>query len=235
MAQNLVLALVGGALLRVSALSTAYLNYVRPGFRAPLVAAGVILFALGVFGLVQEWRRPYPPSGEAATRRRSHGPRVAWLLCLPIVAVFLINPPALGSFAAARDQTPQPRPAPGGYGALAGDAPTAMPVGEFIGRAWSDGGRTLAGRRVKLTGFAVPSGNKGQWYLARMRLRCCAADAFPLKVAVLGVPAPRPDTWVEVTGAWVPVTYDRLPKGTAAPALTATALAKVARPAEPYE
>ncbi|MFC4531011.1 TIGR03943 family putative permease subunit [Sphaerisporangium dianthi] len=242
MAQGLVLTLLGGALLRVSAFSTIYLNYVKPGFRVPLVAAGLVLFALGVLGLVQEWRRPYVASdrdkaGHDHKAGRPHGPWVAWLLCLPVVAVFLISPPALGSFAASRDETPQPRPAaaPAGYGALAGDRATAMPLGEFIGRAWGDESRTLAGRQVRLTGFAAPSKKKGQWYLTRMRLLCCAADAIPLKVAVLGLPAPRPDTWVEVTGGWVPTPYDQLPKGTVAPELRATGLTKVDRPAEPYE
>ncbi|MCW2876789.1 MAG: rane protein-like protein [Sphaerisporangium sp.] len=239
MAQSLVMTLVGGAILRVSALSAIYLNYVKPGFRPLLVAAGLVVFALGVLGLIQEWRKPYvSPSetGPAAKPKHDHGPRVAWLLCLPVIAIFLIAPPALGSFAAERDEAPQPRPtALDAYGALAPDKPTVMPLGEFIGRAWGDANRSLTGRPVTLTGFAVHSKKKGQWYLTRMQLRCCAADAFPLKVTVLGVPAPRDDTWVEVTGAWVPTPYDELPKGTVAPEMKATALTKVDQPAEPYE
>ncbi|GGK92236.1 TIGR03943 family protein [Sphaerisporangium melleum] len=250
MAQSLVLTLLGGALLRVSAFSDLYLNYVKPGFRVPLVLAGAVLLVLGLLGLAEEWRRPYhaPPGkdghdsldGEdpAGSHGHARGPRVAWLLCLPVVAIFLISPPALGSFAAARQEAaPVPRPpaASTGYAALAADRATAMPIGEFIGRAWSNRGRSLAGRRVRLTGFAVPAEKKDQWYLTRMQLRCCAADAFPLKVAVVGAPAPRPDTWVEVTGTWVATPYEELPKGTVAPALTATALTKVTRPAEPYE
>ncbi|WP_344935347.1 TIGR03943 family putative permease subunit [Sphaerisporangium flaviroseum] len=249
MAQGLVMTLLGGAILRVSALSTIYVNYVKPGFRPLLIAAGLVIFALGVLGLIQEWRRPYAPArqaggppgperphGSSAGHDHSHGPRVAWLLCLPVIAIFLIAPPALGSFAAERDESPQPRPtALDAYGALAKDGPTAMPLGEFIGRAWGDANRSLEGRQVRLTGFAVPSKKKGQWYLTRMQLRCCAADAFPLKVTVLGVPAPRDDTWVEVTGAWVPTPYDKLPKGTVAPEMRATGLTKVAQPDKPYE
>ncbi len=241
MAQSLVMTLLGGAILRVSALSTVYVNYVKPGFRPLLIAAGLVIFALGVLGLVQEWRKPYTPKAEAGTEQESvgehrHGPRVAWLLCLPVIAIFLIAPPPLGSFAAERDETPQPRPsALDAYDVLARDKPTAMPLGEFIGRAWGDANRSLVDRQVRLTGFATHSKKKGQWYLTRMQLRCCAADAFPLKVSVLGVPAPRDDTWVEVTGAWVPTPYDRLPKGTVAPEMRATAVAKVRQPDEPYE
>jgi uncharacterized repeat protein (TIGR03943 family) len=251
MAQSLVMTLLGGAILRVSALSTIYVNYVKPGFRPLLIAAGLVIFALGVLGLIQEWRRPYVPAKQPGTapgqeqaresteshhHDHSRGPRVAWLLCLPVMAIFLIAPPALGSFAAERDDTPQPRPtALDAYGALTKDKPTVMPLGEFIGRAWSDANRSLKDRPVKLTGFVVPSKKKGQWYLTRMQLRCCAADAFSLKVTVLGVPAPRDDTWVEVTGAWVPTPYDQLPKGTVAPEMKATGLAKVEQPDEPYE
>ncbi|WP_181871336.1 TIGR03943 family putative permease subunit [Sphaerisporangium album] len=249
MAQSLVLTLLGGAILRVSALSTIYLNYVKPGFRPLLVIAGLALFVLGVLGVMQEWRRPYAdgaPTAPAAEEEPRHedghghvhgfGPKVAWLLCLPVIAIFLISPPALGADAAQRDDAPPPRPAPqDAYVPLTTDRATAMPLGEFIGRAWGDANQSLKDRKVKLVGFVVPSKKKGQWYLTRMQLRCCAADAFPLKVSVLGLSAPRPDTWVEVTGTWVPTPYDQLPKGTVAPEMKATGLAKVAQPAEPYE
>ncbi|GII84656.1 TIGR03943 family protein [Sphaerisporangium siamense] len=235
MAQSLVLTLLGGAVLRVSALSDIYVNYVKPGFRLPLVVAGLVILLLGVLGVAKEWRRPYPGKGPGQDGH-GHGPWVAWLLCLPVIAIFLISPPPLGSYAAERDQTPPPRPAPvGAYVAIAPGTATAMPVGEFIGRAWGDPNQSLRGRQVRLVGFVVPSKKKGQWYLTRMQLRCCAADAFPLKVAVLGAAAPRADTWVEVTGTWVPTPYDRLPKGTVAPEMKATRVAKVNQPGEPYE
>ncbi|GAA1258505.1 TIGR03943 family protein [Sphaerisporangium rubeum] len=234
MAQGLVLTLLGGALLRVSAFSTIYLNYVRPGFRPFLITAGVVVLVLGVHGLVQEWRRPYAPREKG---HDDHGPGVAWLLCLPVVAIFLISPPALGAFAAGRDETPQARPtaATGSYAALTTRGPAAMPLGEFIGRAWGDQHASLRDRQVRLAGFVTPSRKHGQWYLTRMQLRCCAADAFPLRVGVLGVPAPKIDTWVEVTGTWVPTPYDRIPAGTVAPELRATSVVTIAQPDEPYE
>ncbi|GII77652.1 TIGR03943 family protein [Sphaerisporangium rufum] len=265
LAQNLVLTLLGGAVVHTSALSDAYLNYVKPGFRPMLVAAGVVILLLGVLGMVQEWRRPYAgdagrPGGHRDRRhgdqgagdagvgdhdagdhdgsgghRHGRGPAVAWLLCLPVVTVFLITPPPLGSYAAGRVTGPPPRPAAEPYRALPAGRDSTMAIGEFIGRAWTDRGRSLAGRRVVLTGFAMPAGRGGRWYLTRMQLRCCAADAFPLKVAVRGVPAPREDTWVRVTGTWVATPYEELPKGTVAPELAATAITRVPRPAEPYE
>ncbi|MBG0814217.1 TIGR03943 family protein [Planomonospora sp. ID82291] len=269
LSQNLVLALLGGAVLRISAFSTTYLNYVKPGFRPFLIGAGAGLLILGLTGLVQAWRvgeehGDGPVQGRAAeggdtdgsgtdhahghghanghghghANGHGHGgPRVAWLLCLPVFAIFLIAPPALGSFAAARsDDTPRPRSqALSAFTPLTGDGPVDMKIGEFIGRAWDDEKKSLTGRRVRLTGFAVPSKKRGQWYLTRMQLACCAADAFPLKVAIKGVPAPPADTWVEVTGTWIPPTFEKMPNGVVHPELSATDLVKIDAPAEPYE
>nr|PZN44995.1 MAG: TIGR03943 family protein [Actinomycetota bacterium] len=286
LAQGLVLLLLGGAVLRISAFTTEYLNYVKPGFRPFLIAAGAVVFALGVITLVQEWRRPQDtgrePSRwtEAADGRGGHaggrpdgredghagehggghaagptgghaggygdghghdhsrGPRVAWLMCLPVCAIFLVAPPALGSFAAARDDVappPPPREVAEGYEPLRGDGPIAMPIGEFVGRAWGDAKRSLAGKQVRLTGFVVRSKQPDVWYVARMQLNCCAADAFALKVAVRGAPAPPENTWVEVTGVWIPPRSDKLPLGTVPPRIRAINVTKVPRPVEPYE
>lgn len=230
MSQNLVLMLLGGALLRISAFSTTYVNYVKPGFRPFLIAAGAVLFVLGVAGLVQVWRK--------GQDEHHHGPRVAWLLCLPVLAVFLIAPPALGSFAAARSDAPPPPPTAkdlDAYGPLKGDGPIDMKMDEFIGRAWREGPNTLADRPVILTGFVSPSKKNGQWYVTRMQLSCCAADAYALKVAVLGVPQPREDTWVEVTGTWIPPKSGKLPNGVVWAELAATKVDEIKPPAEPYE
>ncbi|MEU4834069.1 TIGR03943 family protein [Streptosporangium sp. NPDC023615] len=285
--QNLVLTLLGCAVLRISAFSTTYLNYVKPGFRPFLIGAGVVLVILGVVGLLQASRagdlaagesapegHGHPPRGrdEALDRPSGHdhddargssgpngsdgpggssgdreghdahgghahgGPRVAWLLCLPVFAIFLIAPPALGSFAASRDDTPPPRDQSlSSFTPLAGNGPVDMTVGEFIGRAWDDDKKSLTGRTVRLTGFVSPAKKKGQWYVTRMQIACCAADAFPLKVAVKGLDAPPADTWVEVTGTWIPQTFGKMPNGVVYPQITGESLTTVKAPDEPYE
>ena len=255
MAQGLILLLLGGAVLRISAFSTTYLNYVKPGFRPFLIVAGAVVFVLGVVTLVQEWRKPHVPEAERVRRAEqagqrpdghdhghghdhSRGPRVAWLMCLPVFAIFLIAPPALGSFAAAREDSSPPPPPPEvveGYAPLVGDKPIAMPIGEFVGRAWGDPKRSLTGKQVRLTGFVVRSKKKDTWYVARMQLNCCAADAIALKVAVRGAPAPPENTWVEVTGTWIPPKSRKLPNGTVPPEMTAVSVNKVPQPTEPYE
>ncbi|HEV2087480.1 MAG TPA: hypothetical protein VGR21_04115, partial [Cryptosporangiaceae bacterium] len=137
-AQSIVLLLVGGAILRISAFSDVYLRYVKEGLRWYLVVAGVLLVAVGVVTL---WREVFSRralaaysgrhrneasaagdglgSGEAASGALAQaddhahpddghghgpgGPRVAWLLTLPVFAVFLVAPPPLGSYAASRE------------------------------------------------------------------------------------------------------------------------------------
>ncbi|GAA2684139.1 TIGR03943 family protein [Nonomuraea recticatena] len=223
MSQNLVLMLLGGALLRISAFSTTYVNYVKPGFRPFLIAAGLVIFAIGLLGLVRR------------SAEHHHGPRVAWLLCLPVFAVFLIAPPALGSFAAARSEAPPPPQVLDAYAPLQAAGATEMKMSEFIGRVFSDSNQTLKDRTVKLTGFVTPSRKKGQWFVTRMQLACCAADAYALKVIVRGVPQPAPDSWVMVTGTWVPTEVDDNATGIVYAELDATAVEKVEAPSEPYE
>lgn len=250
MSQGLVLLLLGGAVLRISAFSTSYLNYVKPGFRPFLIAAGAVVFILGAIILVQEWRKPAKEGpdeehGEEHAHHddghghdHAHGPRVAWLMTLPVFAIFLIAPPALGSYAAARDDVAPPPPAREvveGYAPLPDGQAVAMPIGEFVGRAWGDPKRSLTGKRVRLTGFVVKGKKKDTWYVARMQLNCCAADALALKVAVKGAPAPAENTWVEVTGTWIPPKSDKLPNGTVPPEIESVSVVEVPQPTEPYE
>jgi uncharacterized repeat protein (TIGR03943 family) len=211
-AQGWLLVVLGATLLSVSAFSAMYANYVRPGFRPALIATGAVLVALGLV---------------AAFRRRAHGhaPRVAWLLAAPVFAIVLVAPPALGSYAARR-QDGAPPPGEAYRGAPAAD----LTLGEFIARAY--GSSSLSGRRVRLTGFVVAS--RGGWQLTRMRITCCAADALALEVAVEGVPAPPEDTWVRVTGTWIPW-KNGIPRDYVPPAIAATEVTPVTRPAEPYE
>ncbi len=81
----------------------------------------------------------------------------------------------------------------------------------------------------------MPSKKEGQWYVARMQIACCAADAVPLKVAVLGTPAPEEDQWIEVTGTWVPPKGGGPAPGRSLPEMTAVEVTEIPQPVEPYE
>lgn len=197
-AQGVVLFVVGGAVLRAS-FTDLYLRYVRAGLRPLLVVAGVVLIIAAVATFWYELR----PAG----RKRGDGdgpahrePRIAWLLVLPVFALIMVAPPALGSYAANRTGTALQRPA--GFPALSAGDPLPISVLDYAGRAVYDHGHSLADRRMKITGFITVG--RDAPYLTRMVLSCCAADALPIKVGLSGrvPPGLRPDTWLEVIGTY---------------------------------
>ncbi|HUQ59534.1 TIGR03943 family putative permease subunit [Lentzea sp.] len=229
--QNILLVLLGGALLKIS-FSGLYLRYVQKSLLPLLIAAGVIMIGLALVAIVTDIRR-----GKAAAadddHGHSHSSRSTWLMLLPVMAVFLISPPALGgdvvNSAADTNQTQRSRN-------LLGDLPSGdvipLSMTEFVTRtAWDESG-TLDGRRVRLTGFLLRS--EGETFVARLAISCCAADARPLKVRVTGdVPSLPDEQWVEVTGQVVPKSASE--KNSWVPSFTVESFTPVAEPVEPYE
>lgn len=221
--QPIVLVLLGTAILKIS-LGEAYLRYVKEGLQPFLVASGA---ALVLLGLLSAWRdldrggeeAAVPASGRADARDEhgaepgdadhghdhGHGgPRVAWMLMLPVAAIFLIAPPALGADAAARDSGTVSAPAAeASFLPLPEGDPVELTVVDYSVRAAWGGADSLEGRRVLLDGFVTPA-EDGGWYVTRISMSCCAADGQAIKVKVLGQPAPPADTWVEVTGTYTP-------------------------------
>lgn len=161
--------------------------------------------------------------------------RVSWLLVLPLIALILVAPPALGSYSAMRAGTAlQAQPLE--HGPLPAGDPVRLGLAEYAERAVHDGGRTLGGRRVEVTGFLALDG-AGKPYLVRMTLNCCAADAQPLKVALTGAlpPVLRPDTWVRVTGTYADERAEDPVNGGVIPYLSVSALRPVEAPRDPYD
>lgn len=257
--QSIVLVLIGSALLRISLGGEMYLRYVKAGLRPALIAAGAILLLLGLIGVVRDGilRKHEQPAGEEHHHEahgpdahdehaapggshghdHSQGPRVAWLLCLPVIALFLIAPPALGSYTAERSDNVVAKPAAktvdAGFPALPPGDPLDMTVGDFSVRAVWDTADTLKDRNVRLTGFVTPGPN-GTWYVTRLVISCCAADATARKVEIHGMAAPPTDAWVQVTGTWLK--SDGAPASeSTVPALTATKIDRIPTPKEPYE
>jgi len=177
-----------------ASLTDLYLRYVKQGLRPFLIAAGLLLVIAGVMTLWYEFRGTKDDG-------HSHPLRAAWLLLMPALALLLVVPPALGSYAAGRTGTSLPPVS--GFGPMPAGDPAKISVLEYASRAVHDHGRSLGERRVRMTGF-LAQGADGQPYLARMTLTCCAADARPVKVALTGqVPTGlKPDTWLEVTGRY---------------------------------
>ncbi|MFK4156478.1 hypothetical protein ACI2LV_31470 [Streptomyces fungicidicus] len=110
----------------------------------------------------------------------------------------------------------------------------ALPVGEPVelslaeagSRAAHDSVHSLKGRTIRLTGF-VTTGDDGTWYVTRLRVACCAADATAVTAEIGGAGPPETDTWV--TGTWRP--RGELGSATAwPPVLGATPVRAVAEP-----
>ena len=223
--QGSLLLLVGIVTLRIS-WGTTYLSYVKEGMRPWLLLSGAILVLLGAWMIIDVLR------GRSSDDH--HGPRSAWLLLLPVVTLFVIAPPALGAYAAARDTT-NSSPTSTVLPPLPPGDPVPVFLSDYVTRAVWERGVSLEGRTVELTGFVLPT--DGDWQLARLQIACCAADAFASKVQPVGVPeefADLPaDTWVTVTGRWIPTPGEPTPQ--TIPLVEVDGIAIVPQPTNPYD
>jgi putative membrane protein len=197
-AQAILLVLIGGGLLRAGS-TDLYLRYVKDGLRPLLLAAGVVLILAAAATLWYGRRRTRVPDDGHEDGHGHRGPGVAWLLLLPLFALILVGPPALGSYSALRAGTALQQPL--FLPPLPAGDPVPLTVSDYAGRAYFDHGRSLAGHPVVITGFATVD-ERGRPFLTRMVRNCCAADAKPVKVGLTGQVPPllQPDTWLQITG-----------------------------------
>jgi uncharacterized repeat protein (TIGR03943 family) len=229
--QNILLVLLGGALLKISFTGT-YLRYVKPSHQWLLIAAGAVMVLLALVSIVRDL------IARAAEGGHHHSLASSWLLILPVLAIFLVAPPALGSDSVARSATTNRASVPEDGSALFPPLPVgdvvALPLSDFASRAAWDSGHSLNDRSVKLTGFVVHDGDSV--YVARLAIACCAADAFPVKVKLEDNPEagglPN-DTWVETTVTVKPGTATK--QNDYVPAATVSDVRQVPQPEDPYE
>lgn len=219
-AQTLVLAAIAGVSLRIG-ITNEYANYVNEWMRWPLIVSGVLLIALAVVATVRGIADAEHPTGP-----------VAWLLVLPVVVGFVVQPPALGAYVADRrvnqvDQSRFDEPARIG---LDKTGEHAVRVADFVAQAAYDDGALLQDVTVRLTGF-VSSDDDG-WYVTRLSIACCAADAAAFRVRVEGVDAPPVEQWVEVVGTLVEGSGTEVGD---TPVLAAEDLSYIDQPKRPYE
>lgn len=230
-------------------------RYVKPSFGYALVVTGAALVVFGAWMIFEhaqdEKEADNHNHGDCTDHKHSHdhdhadcqeehdhNSKVGWALFAPVVTFALILPPALGAAAVERQtntgrkaaeatnqQNQDLKPLPEGD-------PVDLPMNVFWRHVFTDDAKTLKGRTVKITGFAMPQEGKDTWFLARMSVSCCAADAFAYTVQIKDIPAPKKDQWVEVTGTLdpdIPSEDDYRP-----PALNATSVKKVPEPEVPY-
>ncbi len=226
-AQGAVLLLLGILLLRLT-LGGSYVYYVKASMKPFLLLTAAVLLALAVWSLWQSWRR-------TEEHDDGHGhdgvPRVAWLMVLPVMVVFLVSPRPLGAVTAARQLATAPVVAePAELLPLPAGDPVDVPIADYITRAVWGQGQTLEGREVRLTGFVTPD-PEGGWWVTRLGLACCAADALSFRARVLDAEDLPANSWVEVTGRWVPGDSG----DPAIPLIEADDVERVPEPRNPYE
>ncbi|WP_458244921.1 TIGR03943 family putative permease subunit [Streptomyces sp. MAI_2237] len=258
-AQAAVLFLTGAALLHAG-VTDLYLRYVKAGLQPLLLASGAVLIVAALATVWYEWRGRTDHAGDAqddhghdaGDAQDDHGhdaedahddhdhahthpePRISWLLVLPLLALILVAPPALGSYSAMRTGTALQQPY--GYGKLPATGPLDLNVVDYATRAVYDHGRNLKGREIKVTGF-VALDRSGAPYLVRMALNCCAADAQPVKIALTGKipPVLQPDKWLEITGSYTARQTRDPVNGGPVPYVKVASAAPVATPKDPYD
>jgi uncharacterized repeat protein (TIGR03943 family) len=228
-AQAVLLLLVGGTLLKISVLGT-YVRYVKPGLLPLLLAAGTALVAVAAATLWSLLRAP---------KRRDHGhgeSRVGWLLLVPTLALLLFAPPALGSYQADRSGTALSAQAESDFVPLPEGDPVRLSLMEYASRAVFEQGRSLAGRRVVLSGFVIDRPG-AQPYLARLIVTCCAADARPIKVGLDGnlPPGLAADAWIEVEGTYTDRADRDEVNGEVIPYIHVTVTRPISAPEQQYE
>lgn len=247
--QGALLLAVGGIAIRLG-VTDAALAYVKPGIQPLLVVAGGFLAVIGVLTVLRAFRgRPDNPDNldlhghadDGHGHQPGHGPAVAWLLTLPLLALLLIAPPPLGAFAASR-QSARPLPSSAAsFGELpqpTTDGAIPLKLSEYSFRALYDEARSLDDKTVRLTGFVTKSSEPGvAFQLTRFMLACCAADGQAVNVAVrTDQSAPPVDTWLEIDGSWVQREDHTVGEVSYDPAMIeATAIRPISQPAQPYE
>jgi uncharacterized repeat protein (TIGR03943 family) len=241
---NVLLVLLGGALLKI-ALNGSYLRYVKPTVFPWLVTSGVVILLLAAFAIVRDavaWSgTPRVQQDVTGQHGDDHQPRSPWLLVLPVLAIFLVAPPALGADtvtrAGGRSVASQQKSGQQKSGSLFEPLPAddivPLRMSDFVTRAvWDDTG-SVNNRTVKLTGFIVHDG--ATVYVARLVITCCAADAMPVKVKLYGKDfgGLKDDQWLDVTGRLQPKTATESNGYT--PSFTVSDLVPITAPADPYE
>lgn len=234
--QNILVVLLGGALLKIS-FTDIHLRYVRPQHQWLLILAGLVMLALAAVAIVRDVRGER--AADAEGHEHDHSVRSAWLLVLPVLAVFLIAPPALGSDSVQRAAESAPRQGASAedgmelFPALPKADVVALQLSDFTERAAWDSGGSLNGRAVRLTGFVVHEGRDS--YVARIAIACCAADAYPVKIRLIGADLSRfaDDSWIEAVVEVRPNTATEA--NNYVPSATVRTVRPVREPADPYE
>ncbi|WP_326837612.1 TIGR03943 family protein [Amycolatopsis rhabdoformis] len=259
--QNVLLILLGGALVKI-AVNGDYLRYVKPAQQPWIITGGVVMLVLGAVAILRDLLAARAVAKAAALEAdqadhsgpedfdhaehaghaddghgHAHPARSAWLLVVPVLAVFLVAPPALGADSvtrsAARISPSAATTSAAAFPPLPAGKVVDLAMNEVVTRAGWDANGTMNGRTIGMSGFVVHEG--ASTLLARLVISCCAADAAPVTVHLKGGAADRfpSDTWLKVTGQVVPGTANEDNGYT--PDFVPTTVERITAPKDPYE
>ncbi|MEX0825823.1 MAG: TIGR03943 family protein [Acidimicrobiia bacterium] len=219
------------------ALNGGHTSYVKLGLRFPLLAAALFVAVIGAIAVARSGRTNRDDDGHG------HGvaaTRIGLILLVPVIAVYLIAPAPLGSFAASRGGQNQliSGTQARGLGPLPGaevDGAVEATFWDLILRVYYEP-EQVEDVTVRLIGFVAPETDiPGAYRLTRFQIACCASDASALQVIITGVPdIPETDQWMKVDATWTGEVVHL--EGTAKiPILQFVAHVPTTQPAEPYE
>lgn len=169
----------------------------------------------------------------------AHGAaRSAWMLLMPVLAIFLIAPPALGADSVNRaggrtvaSEQRQDQVIKTKFPPLPAGSVVPMRMADVATRAAWDATNSLNGRTLELTGFVVH--DAAGVYVARLVITCCAADAMPVKARLVGAEGLADDEWITVTGEVRP--NSAVQANNYVPVFDVTTVKKIGTPSDPYE
>jgi uncharacterized repeat protein (TIGR03943 family) len=180
------------------------------------------------------------PHGGGHGHDHGRAPRIGILVLVPILALLLVAPEPLGSYAANR----------GGANRVAApvlelpplaepvDGAVPMTIGDTVVRALYEPNGPLLGTPVRMIGFVSSDDDQAGYRLSRFSVSCCAADASVRQVLVAGgSDLLEDDTWVEVIARFEGTVVDPDGDGGAVgvPVLELLSERPIERPASPYE
>lgn len=234
------LLLVGSWILKL-ALTDDYKMYVKDSFGPFLVAAGALLVIAAITGLVMTMRGASVDHADHSENTdvdddhgHEHRSYVGWLLLAPLLAFTLIAPRPLGAYSVEQAAGPPPPPASQKFDPLPAGDPVSLTMRDFTSRSLWGQGKTLEGRTVKLVGFVTPRPSGG-YYVTRLVIACCAADALPVQVYVSGnAPDFASNAWVAVEGTATKPVRDETDSFDVA-AIDAKSVTPTPAPDSPYE
>jgi uncharacterized repeat protein (TIGR03943 family) len=229
----------------------AMLMYLRPAMRPWVLLAAFGLIALGLYGMLRVHRL------ESADHDHDHGhddgpdhahddelarparrSKIGWLMVVPVVVLILFGPQAMGSFAIGR--TPNLPPYAfdiAAYASTSGQRVPKLRFADVLDGIKQPGNRAyLADHDIALQGFVSVTGvdGPGSFVLTRFLISCCAADAQPLSVTVIGASSiPDKNHWADVT-----VRFDSsasTPTAKYGPVMHAVSIRTISAPSGPYE